>query len=193
MKMKESEKMKEKIIKDLKKQLTESRYQHTLLVAKEAKKLAHHYHIDEKKAYLAGLTHDIAKDFTEQEQKYWINKYNIDYKWITPEAEPMLHAEIGYYVAKEKYHLEEDICNAVRFHTIGNKNMDLLAKIIFIADKIARTKRPKELDKVAMLAYQNIDQALLTCLIKQKALLESQQKKLHKDTLVLLTELQKDR
>lgn len=52
---------------DLKKTLTKFRYKHSLKVADEAKKLAKHYNYDEKKAYLAGLIHDIAKDLTEEE------------------------------------------------------------------------------------------------------------------------------
>lgn len=183
--------MENEIKSDLKKHLTPFRYNHTIMVAEVAKKIAEHYNLDEEKAYLAGLTHDIAKDFNEQENKHWIQKYKINKKWLTPELEPILHAEIGYYVIKEKYDLEEEICNAVRFHTIGNINMSTLAKIIFIADKIARTNRPKELEEVATLVYQDIDKALLLCLQQQKNHLNKQGKTLHPDTKLLLNKLEK--
>ena len=49
------------IKKKLKKDLSHFRYDHSIRVAKEAKRLAKHYHIDKKKAYLTGLIHDIPK------------------------------------------------------------------------------------------------------------------------------------
>lgn len=67
----------EKIKKDLKNNMSQSRYDHSLLVAQEAKLLARHYHIDEEKAYVAGLVHDIAKEFSEDDNKRWIEKYHL--------------------------------------------------------------------------------------------------------------------
>ena len=58
------------------------------------------------------------------------------------------HADIGAIIAKEEYNLDNDICNAIKYHTIGNKDMDMLAKIIFIADKIGRKKIPEALKPV---------------------------------------------
>ena len=62
----------EKIKEDLKKMLSEKRYNHSLNVASVAKELASIYNVNEEKAYLAGLTHDIAKEFNEEENKYYI-------------------------------------------------------------------------------------------------------------------------
>lgn len=185
--------MENQIRTDLKNILTNFRYNHTIMVAEEAQRIAKYYNMDEKKAYLAGLVHDIAKDFNDQENKHWIQKYKINKNWLTPELKPILHAEIGYYVVKECYHLDEDICNTVRFHTIGNINMTALAKIIFIADKIARENRPKELEEVASLVYQDIDKALLLCLQQQKKHLNQQGKKLHPDTELLLSKLEQEK
>ena len=92
---------------------------------------------------------------------------------------------------KEKYNLDDNICNAIKYHTIGNKNMDLLAKIIYIADKIGREKIPEALKPVKELAYQNINKALLYCLEKQKIRLKEKGIKIHDDTEELLKELQK--
>ena len=66
-----------KIEKDLKTTLSPNRYKHSLLVAKKAKELAKIYHIDENKAYLTGLIHDIAKELSEEENKKWITIGNL--------------------------------------------------------------------------------------------------------------------
>ena len=51
----------EKIKKDLKDRVSEYRYEHSLMVADEAKNLAKKYNLDEDKAYVAGLVHDIVR------------------------------------------------------------------------------------------------------------------------------------
>lgn len=181
----------EKINTDLKKVLSPFRYEHSIKVAEEAKKLAKHYHINEKNAYLAGLIHDIAKDLTEKECKQWIEEYKLPEKLLDKKYKNIKHADIGAIIAKEKYHLEDDICNSIKYHTIGNKRMNLLAKIVYIADKIGRDNIPEALKNVKEIAYQDIDKALLYCLEKQKIRLEEKGIKMHKDTEELLEKLQK--
>ena len=181
----------EKINTDLKKILSPFRYKHSIEVAEEAKKLANHYHVDEKKAYIAGLLHDIAKELTEEENYYWIKKGNLSKDLKKQENINIKHADIGAVIAKEKYNLDNDICNAIKYHTIGNKNMNLLAKIIYIADKIGREKIPKTLIPVKKLDKKEIEKALLYCLKKQKIRLTEKGIKMHNDTEKLLKELQK--
>lgn len=173
-------------IKNLKKQiktkLSPFRYKHSILVAREAKKLAKHYHINQQKAYVTGLLHDIAKELTEEENEYWIEKGNLSKTLQKKENKNIKHADIGAIIAKEKYHSDNDICNAIKYHTIGNKGMNILAKIIYIADKIGRTKIPEELKPVKEIAYQDINKALLYCIEKQELKLHEKGIKLHQDT-----------
>lgn len=179
-----------KIKRKLKKELSTYRYNHSIKVAKEAKKLAIHYHIDKKKAYLTGLIHDIAKELTEEENMEWIKKGKLSNDLQKTEYQNIKHADIGAVIAKEKYNLDDDICNAIKYHTIGNKDMNILAKIIYIADKIGRKKIPETLKPVKKLAYQDIDKALLYYIKKQELKLKEKGIELHKDTRKLLKKLE---
>ena len=67
----------EVIKRDLKGMLSEYRYLHCLRVAELSRELAHIYHVDVYKAYLAGLVHDIAKEFSVDDNKNIIYKYNL--------------------------------------------------------------------------------------------------------------------
>ena len=67
--------------------------------------------------------------------------------------------------------------------------MDLLAKIIFIADKIGRKNIPTELIPVKELAYQDIDKAMLYLLTTQKNYLQKKGIKMHNDSQELLKKL----
>ena len=179
----------EKIEKEIKEKLSPYRYEHSIEVANTAKKLAKHYHIDEDKAYLAGLLHDIAKELSEEENNYYINTYHLPKTLKDEKNKNIRHADIGAVIAKEKYQVTEDIYNAIKYHTIGNKNMDLLAKIIFIADKIGRKNIPTELIPVKELAYQDIDKAMLYLLTTQKNYLQKKGIKMHNDSQELLKKL----
>lgn len=182
----------DKIKNDLKNNLSEFRYEHSLIVAKEAKLLAHYYHLDEDKAYITGLIHDIAKEYTDEKNKYYFQKYSVDYKLFNPEYRPVLHAEIGALVAKNKYNMEEDVCQAIRYHALGNINMNLFDKVIFIADKIGRKHITVEIEKLKNLAYENIDQAIIFYLEEKRKKFEEQKHCFLDESLELLIYLSKN-
>ena len=175
----------------LEKNLTNFRYLHSLMVAEIARELALVYHVDEGKAYLAGLIHDIAKEFNEKKNKNFILKYGLSEKLLYDCYKELVHADIGALIAKEKFGFDEDICNAIKYHTIGNIYMDTFAKIIFIADKIGRKKLNSNLLKVKEFAYYGkLDQALLFFLLSQKKKLEKDCISMHPHTLCLIELLQ---
>lgn len=177
------------IQEDLQKYLSKFRYEHSVRVAEEAKELACRYHFDEDKAYIAGLVHDIAREFNFQENQQWIVKYELSLEWLLEENRDIVHAEIGALVVKKWYGLDDDICQAVRYHTIGHVPMNLLEKIVFIADKIGRKTRNSTLERVRILAYQDIDRAMILCLENQKQKLTKLGKQFHPDSELLLQNL----
>lgn len=151
----------EKIKKDLQCILSEFRYEHSLMVADEAKKLASNYGIDESKAYVTALLHDIAKEYSDEENMKWVNKYSLDKMWLDEKNKKVIHAEIGALVAKELYNMDNDVCQAIKYHALGNPNMTILDKIIFIADKYARKNTNEFIDELKKLAYYDLDEAIV--------------------------------
>lgn len=179
----------DKIKKDLKDNLSEFRYEHSIMVAEEAKKLAEHYNLDVEKAYVTGLVHDIAKEFSDEENKKWIDKYQLPKELLLPEFRNTIHADIGAVVVKEWYELDEEICNAIKYHTIGDISMTEFDKIIFMADKIARKVASPFIEKIRKLTYENLDEALKQFLIGQKEKIESSGGTFHPNTVELLRSL----
>lgn len=179
-----------KIDNDIKNSLSQFRYEHSIRVAEEAKKLAYHYNIDTEKAYVAGMVHDIAKEFTIEENEKWINKCNLSKELLNPELKNIIHADIGAVVVKEIYGFDEEICNSVKYHTIGNVSMSLFDKIIFVADMIGRKNISPKIEKIKQLAYKNIDMAVKLCIINQKEKLESRGETVHPEAVKLLKSLE---
>lgn len=147
------------IIADLKKTQNRHRFEHTMGVAKTAKKMAEVLGENPNKAYLAGLLHDCAKCISDEE-KIKICKENSIEISASEKCNPfLLHAKAGAYFTQYKYHITDtDIINAVRYHTTGRPDMSLLEKIIFTADYIepGRNKQPN-LEELRKSAYLDID------------------------------------
>lgn len=172
--------------KDLMMVVSNFRYEHCMMVAEEAKRLALHYNISSEKAYVAGLLHDIAKDFSSEENAKWIEKYHLPKELLSPSFLNIVHADIGALVVKEWYNLEDDICDAIRYHTIGHVPMTNFDKIIFIADKIARKRLDASLEKIKNEAYIDLDKALILCLERQQEILINKGIKLNDNSIDLL-------
>lgn len=127
-------------------ELTDSRVEHCLRVAEIAQKLAvKHNYANPENAYIAGLVHDITKQKTNEFHINIFNKYNFDYSHI-PTAS--FHAHSASLLLQE-YDLDNDILQAVRSHTLGNRNMTLLEQILYASDflgsKYAKKKKSHEL------------------------------------------------
>lgn len=177
----------------LKEHLSEFRYAHSLRVAKEAQKIARVYHVDETRAYLVGLAHDVAHEYNEEENLFWIKKYNLPSWFLENSYKNILHSDIGALVAKDLFSFDEEMCQAIKYHTIGNVKMDLFAKIIFIADKIGRKNLDEQMKKVKSIVYDgNIDQAIIFYFDILKDSLKSRNLAMHQDSIELIKLLEKN-
>lgn len=182
------------IKEELKKNLSDYRYNHSLRVMEEAKKLAIHYNLDKnevKKCELCGLLHDIAKEYNSNENKKIIEEYNIPQKTLDMFSPKTIHGLIGSLVVYEKYHFSEDMILAIKYHTTGYVGMTLLAKIVYLADKIEKGKDYPFIEEERKLAYLDIDKAVIFCLENQIRKLKKENKNINKLALDTLNSLKK--
>ncbi|MBO5145133.1 MAG: bis(5'-nucleosyl)-tetraphosphatase (symmetrical) YqeK [Lachnospiraceae bacterium] len=169
-----------KIKKYLKKHLTKDRYHHTLGVAYTAVAMAMRYNPDTrnsnfiKKAEIAGLLHDCAKCMDNDKKLKICDQNNIPYSEFEAEHPYLLHGKVGAYIAQVKFGInDDDILQAITWHTTGHPNMSLLEKIVFIADYIEPGRRPiPELDEIRQLAFIDIDRAMEKILLNTLKYLE---------------------
>jgi len=134
-------------------------------VAIESRRLASRYGYDMRKAYLAGYLHDCAKGFTEEENIFYIKKYNIDVsKEEMSLGNALVHSKVGAYFAKDHFGVDDkDIFNAIYYHTVGRPGMTLLEKIVYVADYIEPQRNQNSivpLKELRKLAYEDIDKAV---------------------------------
>lgn len=148
-----------KILKGL---LKEDRYVHSLGVRDMAVKLAKIHGADEKKAELAGLLHDNAKNLDNQAIRCRELFAEVDdLEWDNP---ALLHAKLGAETAKCFFGIcDREITEAIKWHTIGKKDMSLLEKIVFVADLVEENRTYPDAKPLRELAMVDIDRALCEC------------------------------
>ena len=141
------------------------RYKHSYGVMKMAIKLndIHRLGVEEDVIRIAALLHDVTKTNSDQENLGIINKYLpeiIDYELL--ESPSIWHAFTGMIVARDNYHIiNEDILNAIYYHTTGRPQMSNLEKLIFLSDYVEMGRIGDNFEKIRLVAYENIDKAII--------------------------------
>jgi len=151
----------QKYTRMLKRRLSKHRYEHSLNVSYEAVRLAKMYGADEEKAEIAGLLHDVAKEITGKEQLKLIRAAGYP---VTPEflaAPKVWHAPAGAAYVSLKLGIEdEDIINAIRYHTTARAGMSLLEKIVYVADFTSAERTYNGADEMRRLVEDSLESAM---------------------------------
>ncbi|MBP1890454.1 putative HD superfamily hydrolase involved in NAD metabolism [Clostridium moniliforme] len=146
----------------LKENLQPKRYIHTLGVVSTAKKLAKLNGVDEDKAELAALCHDVAKNLTLEELTNIIKNNNIELTLSEKKTPELWHGIVSEIVAKEKFDIyDEEVLSAMRWHTTGKENMSKLDKIIYIADMIEPSRVYDGVDEIREKVLEDLDEGVL--------------------------------
>ncbi|MBS4217080.1 bis(5'-nucleosyl)-tetraphosphatase (symmetrical) YqeK [Bacillus sp. FJAT-49711] len=142
------------------KKLKGPRFQHTLGVVSTAVKLAEKYGANQKQAEIAAIFHDYAKLFPINELKNILVEAKADDRLLLFHPE-LWHGPAAAYILKKEFSIDnEDIINAIRFHTTGRANMTLLEKIIYLADYIEPGRSFPGVEETRELAEIDLDQAV---------------------------------
>lgn len=127
----------EQMKQELEKRLKPSRFRHSLGVAETAVKLAKRFGADEEQARVAGLLHDCAREFRNEDMVKEAEKRGIAIGEVERSMPLLLHADIGAVRVRELYGVEDAaISQAIARHTVGGPAMTVLDKIIWYADMI---------------------------------------------------------
>lgn len=187
----EVEELLKKIDTDIIKLESEKRYKHSLGVMKKAEELAKLYGENVNKAKLVGLAHDIGKDLSKEEKLEYVKNNNIEIDEIEKINVGLLHAKIGADICKKRYGFSKDMQDAIKYHTVGNKNMDTFSKIIFIADKIEdgrnykNEKKMEQLEETRKLANIDLNKALLFVIDSSLEFTLQKKELIHPDSIAI--------
>lgn len=145
--------------------LTAKRFKHSLAVRNEAVRLAQYYNCNVQKAAIAGLLHDCAKDLRKRQMLQLCNEFGIVLDDICKKEKQLIHGPLGASIAKEQFEIQdEDILEAIYFHTTAKEGMTILTKIIYLADYIEPGRHFYGVESIRAIAYHNLNKAVLAAI-----------------------------
>ena len=155
-------------IKKVKNYLTSSRWAHTVRVAIMAAENCSRFGIDERTAITAAALHDCAKYLPLNSPK--LNSFTC------PEnvPDPVMHQYTGAYVAEHVFGItDENILNAIRYHTSGRENMSDLEKLIFLSDLLEEGRNFPQIEKLRESFSHSLNEGMKSALGHQLEYLKS--------------------
>lgn len=179
----------EKLLKDIRNRLSDFRYVHSLEVAKSAVYLASKYGFDTEKAYIAGLAHDVLKELSREEYARFFNDEGIALSPVEENAPKLWHAIAGAKYLINEYGFSDDIITAVRYHTTGRENMELLEKILFVADFVSADRSYNGVEDMRERAEISLEHCMEEGLRFTIEDLARENRPIHPDTLACYNEI----
>jgi predicted HD superfamily hydrolase involved in NAD metabolism len=121
--------------------LSRPRLMHSREVARLSSELCDRFHADEEKGYIAGISHDLARELDVAEMLLLAEKDGLPVRdW--ERANPMLlHGRAAAAIlTKHTGYGDEEALQAVRDHVTGRGSMGPISKIVFAADFLEPTR-----------------------------------------------------
>jgi predicted HD superfamily hydrolase involved in NAD metabolism len=178
-------------IQDIKEKLSQflskDRLAHSFRVANLSIALAKRYNENLYYAEVAGLLHDCAKDLEiSQYGQYGISTKKIkNFDFILKNTPEIMHSFASKEFAKIEFGISNKyILQAIESHTVGNKNMSLLDKIVFVADMIEPARKTRGIGKIRVMAFKDIDTAVAMSFELVIKFLVSKHKTIFLDTIL---------
>ncbi|MGO0060470.1 bis(5'-nucleosyl)-tetraphosphatase (symmetrical) YqeK [Brevibacillus fluminis] len=179
----------EQLLAQVRAQMHEKRYLHTVGVAESARKLAERYGADPDKAELAGYVHDYCKCWPIPKLHTYLLRYDLPQDIIEGEKE-LWHAFVGANVIQTELGITDpEVIQAVRYHTTGRVGMSLLEKVVCVADYIEPQRSFPGVEKIRELAEKDLDHALAEALGGTISMLIARKKSVYPLTLLAYNDL----
>ncbi len=141
--------------------LSDRRYYHTQCVAKAARELAPRFGADPDRAELAGFLHDIFKEESDEVLLKTLGTSDIIGDKDLARKHALWHAFAAAEYASRTLGMDQDICDAIRYHTSGREGMTPLDRTLFLADYISEDRKYDDCVRVRKTAQIDVYEALL--------------------------------
>lgn len=166
--------------REVRRHVSLARLNHSLNVMQYAVHLSSRHDYDLMQAAVTGLLHDIAKSMKLKAQYRFAKKVGK----LSPLNKNIVHGPAGAWYARRYLGInDQEILDALTFHTTSRKDMTKLDKIIYLADKLAYGRSIKEFKIVREIAELDLTVAMKLCLEEVRLSLIRRSKKRHPSTV----------
>ncbi len=176
----------------LEKHMSRRRLNHSKETALYAEKLCRRFGLDVGKGYVAGLLHDVAREFSPARLIKLAGLDGLAVEHWQLEHPKLLHARAGAVFLEREFGIKDpEILDAVRCHTFGDPYMGDLAKAVYIADYVEPSRTHIDDGFRADIDSCSLDGMVLRILEHTFAHLKSQNKYIAEPSRALYTRLKK--
>ena len=154
--------------------------------------LATRHGIDEERAELAILGHDVARASKKSEILRQADRFGMSPLDIERKAPVMLHGPVGAELLRHEDGLDDgEILDAVRYHTTGHPTLTQLGLLVFISDKLEprKIKSYPYQQELRHIANESLSQAVLEFLCRESALRLQRRKPVHPASVATINAL----
>ena len=157
--------------------LPEKRLIHTASVISCALIKAEELGLDKDDVFLAGLLHDVAKYVDYKTVKGFTKPLDM--------PEPVVHAFLGEYMARNILGIKnEEVLDAIKYHTSGKPEMSKLAKLIFVADMVEDGRTYDGVEELRRYyKTKSLDECFIECLKEETIHLKNKKQPVYQLTL----------
>ncbi len=160
----------------IKKNLPLKRIKHTADVVVTAMQKVKELKLDGEKVRISATLHDCAKYFDKRAFK--------DFSMPIDVPQPVEHAFLGEYVARTVLGVaDEEILDAIKYHTSGKPNMTTLGKLIFVADMVEEGRTYEGVEELRKLYEEDFERCFVECLKEEVLHLINKKQYIYSKTL----------
>ena len=139
----------------LKASLPHKRFKHSLAVYDTALELAAVYGLDKEKV-------GVGREIPTRDLLMHTIALGLPMDDVERNQPILLHAKLGVYYAREKYGVtDQEILDAIRFHTTGAAGMSKMAMVVYLADLLEPTRDFAGIEEMRRLAKVDLEQAMI--------------------------------
>lgn len=167
--------------------LSPKRFAHTMRVYHLAMALGRLYGIEEESIFLASLYHDYVKEWRNADLLNYakLNELPLDFCFLKEPS--LLHGPVAAHLCLIKgWIADNSVYDAIFYHTVGDKNLDTLGKIIYIADAVEPGRNYPHALEFRELAFKDLDLALIGVAKHTIKFLENKGMLIHRNTYKML-------
>ena len=143
---------------------------HIYRVVEIARELACRHSLDEERAAVGMLAHDVARAMPGEELLRLALELGVPIGLVERHVPVMLHGPVGSELLRQCDGVNDTtLLQAVYWHTTSHPSLDTLGKVVFLADKLDPNKQGRYpyIPQLREMALEDLDRAVLEFLTRE--------------------------
>ncbi|MBU5439625.1 HD domain-containing protein [Tissierella sp. MSJ-40] len=159
-------------------------YEHTMDVVRELHNMGQQFGFLEQGSEIACYCHDLGRVVEKDEVIKFCMENNINITDEEKQAPSILHQKISKFIAENLFEIKDnDVLNAIRYHTTSRKQPSKTEIEVFLADKLSwKDEECKEIVNKINDAIKHSKEKAMLCYLTDLELRKEELKLYHKDS-----------